>query len=855
MPGTRFCLEVYPQLPEALERLRELANDLMYSWDRRIRGLFYQLDPELWESCGHNPKVFLRRVSQARLEQATREPIFMEEYHRVLSGFDSYHSEVAHSEVHEYLQTDRDLVAYFCAEFGFHESMPLYSGGLGVLAGDHLKAASDLRLPLVAVGLLYRQGYFTQTIDSRGQQIAHYTPTDFDDLPIQPVRNAEGHEFHIEVELPSRVVQVRIWRARLGHVEVYLLDTELPENEEADRAITYQLYGGDANVRIQQEIILGMGGVRALRMLGVEPTVWHVNEGHAAFQALERCRELVDEGLDFEVALEQVASGTVFTTHTPVSAGHDIFDPELVTTYFGRLTEEELGIGMDRLLALGRDNAGEDGGFNMTALALRSSRYHNGVSEIHGRVTSEMEGYIWPQVPASENPIGYVTNGVHVPTFLAREWVGFFDFQFGGQWRSKLLDKGFWEGIDQIVDHNFWSLRQTLKSQLFEGARDKLERQLHRQGVTRAQIERLTRYLDPEHTETLTIGFARRFAAYKRATLLLTDSERLERLVNDPKRPILLLFAGKAHPHDKPGQHLIQVIHEFSRRPEFEGKIILLEGYDIGLARKLVTGVDVWLNTPEYPKEASGTSGQKAGINGGLNLSVLDGWWGEGYNGDNGWAIIPHDPEMGADYRNREEANELYELLEEQVVPLYYNQDGRGYSKGWVQRSKDSIKSLIPWFNAQRMVMDYIRGYYGPASRHHQRMARSGGEAAAALAQWKQRVARAWPEVRMERVDSQITRIGSDQALPITVAVHLGELSSKDVRVECLVGLENEYGEFEVQEHYGLTAQKKRRQDDATLFHLDLEPSLPGLQYYQIRMVPYHPDLAHPHETGWMLWL
>jgi starch phosphorylase len=853
MPGTEYRLEVQPHIPEALSRLQELANDLKYTWDRRIRGLFYQLDHELWENCGHNPKVFLRRVSQTALEQAARDRVFLEEYHRILSSIDSYYKEPIRPEIQEHLSPERDLVAYFCAEFGFHESLPIYSGGLGILAGDLVKAASDMHLPLVAVGILYRQGYFNQTIDAQGQQVAHYAPTSFDDLPIELVRDTEGNELQVAVELPGREVVVRVWRATLGHVSIYLLDTDVPENTDEDRSITYQLYGGDNNLRIQQEIVLGIAGVRALRALGLAPTVWHVNEGHAAFQALERARENVAEGHSLEASLEVAASATVFTTHTPVPAGHDIFDPELMETYFGEFAQKELGTTLDHLLELGR--GGENGGFNMTALAMRTSRYQNGVSAIHGHVASEMEGYIWPEIPQEENPIGYVTNGVHVPTFLAREWVSFFDLHFGGQWRSQLLNEEFWEGIDSIADHSFWSQRQTLKAELFAEARARLVTQLRRNGATQAQIERLTQYLQPDRTDILTVGFARRFATYKRATLLFTDPDRLARLINAADRPVLFLFAGKAHPNDQPGQHLIKVIHEFSRRPEFEGKIIMLEGYDVALARKLVTGVDVWLNTPEYPKEASGTSGQKAGINGAPNLSVLDGWWGEGYNGRNGWAITPHDPQMSQDYRNREEATELYELLENQVVPCYYRRNGHGYSEDWVRISKNSVKSLIPRFNAQRMVMDYVRDYYGPASRQNRRLQREAGQPAANLAAWKQKVDEAWPEVRMERVDRAPEELISGETLPITVAVHLNGLEPDDVRVECLVGRENDLGEFETVERHGLSPLKDQGGKEEAHFQLDYQPSLPGLQFYKLRMFPYHPDLAHLHETGRMLWL
>ncbi|MEF8980339.1 alpha-glucan family phosphorylase [Thiohalorhabdus sp.] len=853
MPGTRYTLEVQPRLPESLERLKDLANDLKYTADPRIRGLFKQLDPDLWDSCVQNPKVFLRRVSQARLEQASRDRVFLEEYYRVLSSMDSYHKEPVREEICEHLAPDRDLIAYFCAEFGFHESLPLYSGGLGILAGDLVKAASDMHLPMVAVGLLYRQGYFIQSIDVDGQQVAHYRVTDFEDLPIDLVRDEAGNEIRVPVELPGRSIQVRIWWGTMGDVDIYLLDTDCPDNGDEDRAITYQLYGGDNNLRIQQEIVLGMGGVRALRALDREPSVWHVNEGHAAFQGPERCREKVATGMPFDAALELTAAGTVFTTHTPVAAGHDIFDDELMAVYFGEFVEEDLGIDLERFMALGR-GTGEEG-FNMTALALRTSRFRNGVSRIHGDVASRVEGYVWPDIPPEENPIGYVTNGVHVPTFLAREWVSLFDMHFGGQWRSELLNPTFWEGIDRIADHSFWSMRQTLKSQMFATVRDHLSRQLHRQGVTEAQRERLTSYLQPDRTDILTVGFARRFATYKRATLLFSDPERLARLLNDANRPVVLLFAGKAHPNDKPGQHLIQVIHDFSRRPEFEGRIILLEGYDIALARNLVTGVDVWLNTPEYPKEASGTSGQKSGINGGLNLSVTDGWWGEGYNGQNGWAITPHDPNLEAEYRNQEEATELYELLEDQVVPLYYRRSGHGFSSEWVAMSKAAIKSVLPQFNAQRMLMDYVRDYYGRACRHHRRLARDDGRPAVELAEWSHRVTKAWDQVTVERVDEAPTDIQSGETVPITVAADLAGLSPEDVRVECLVGVENEDGELAVKERHGLSPTGETDKDNRALFHLDLEPSLPGLQVYRLRMVPYHPNQGHLHETGRMFWL
>jgi len=853
MAGTRFSLEVQPRIPKRLGRLQELANDLLYGWDRQVRGLFFRLDRELWEACGHNPKVFLRRIAQERLEEAARDRVFMEDYNRLLTTYDTYHEEQIRSGIEEHLDPEQDLVAYFCAEFGFHESLPIYSGGLGILAGDHCKAASDLGIPFVAVGMLYRQGYFTQTIDAQGNQIAHYMPTDFDDLPIAPATDRTGRELRVAVELPGRAVQLRVWQAKAGHITLYLLDSDLPDNQEADRAITYQLYGGDLNTRIQQEIVLGIGGVRALRALGLAPTVWHINEGHAAFQVLERCREqVVEAGLDFGAALELVAAGTVFTTHTPVAAGHDVFDHSLIGSYFAEFVDT-LGISMDRFLHLG-SNPANPGTFNQTALALRGSRFHNGVSRIHGTVASRMEGYVWSQIPPEDNPIGHVTNGVHVPTFLAREWVNSYDMRFGREWRNELLSESYWERIEEIPDHSYWSLRQSLKAELLEDARRRAVLQHRRNGCSEGLIARLTARLTPHETDVLTVGFARRFATYKRATLLFSDPARLARLLNDPQRPVLLIFAGKAHPNDLPGQHLIQVIHEFSLRPEFQGKIVLLEGYDMSLARKLVTGVDVWLNNPEYPLEASGTSGEKAAINGVVNLSVLDGWWGEGYNGDNGWAITPHGPQYESAYRNQQEANELLDLLESQVIPLYYERNGHGFSEGWVRLSKASMKSILPQFNAQRMVMDYIRGYYGPGNRQARTLAHNDYAGARALAAWKEKIRAGWPGVRLRQANEAPAKIEAGKVLEIVLAAELNGLSAEDVVVECLVGSQDERGGFVQQACYKFNATKTNRQGEM-LFELELAPPLPGLQYYVLRMYPWHPLLSHPLELGFMVWV
>jgi starch phosphorylase len=852
MSGTRFSLEVQPRIPAALKQLEDLANDLFYSWDRQVRRLFTRLDQDLWGSSGHNPKTFLRRISQERLEAAAKDRVFMEDYQRVLAAYDTYHSQSMPGSISEYLDAKEDLIAYFCAEFGFHESLPIYSGGLGILAGDHCKAASDLCIPFVAVGILYRQGYFNQTIDEHGTQISHYSPSDFYDLPVTQAVDKNGEPLLIEIDFPGRKVYLRVWCAKAGHIRLYLLDSDLDRNQEHDRIITHQLYGGDRNTRIQQEIVLGIGGVRALRALGLKPTVWHINEGHSAFQILERCREGTLKGFDFACALEMIAAGTVFTTHTPVAAGHDIFDHELVASYF-RDYIRDLGIDMQQFLQLGA-TPGNHGTFNQTALALRGSRFHNGVSRIHGTVASEMEHYIWPDVPYRENPIRYVTNGVHLQTFLAREWSNLYDMRFGRAWRDELLNEDYWECIDEIPDHSYWSLRQSLKTELFGNVLSRALHQYRRNGCSEVLMERLTQHISSGESDILTVGFARRFATYKRATLLFSDPKRLSRILKNPERPMLLIFAGKAHPSDAPGQQLIRTIHEFSLKPEFIGHILLLEGYDLAMGRKLVTGVDVWLNTPEYPLEASGTSGQKAGMNGVINLSVLDGWWAEGYNGENGWAITPHDPHFDPEYRNHEEASELLDLLESKIAPLYYDRNTQGYSESWVTISKASMKSIIPNYNSQRMVRDYITNFYAPASRQNSKLCADEYKGAKSLAAWKARINAAWNDVSLRRTDETRTWLMSGDSLKIEVAVTLGELTADDVVLECIIGTNTEHDTFVEREHIRLKSAGTTPDGEA-VFSIDLSPPLSGLQFYKLRLYPYHPLLSHPFETGRIIWL
>lgn len=851
MAGTLFKLEVQPRLPEPLLRLRDLADDLLYSWDRDVRRIFARLDLQLWESSGHNPKVFLRRVRQRTLDEALHDRSFMDDFRRVLSGYDAYREMHIKPECADLLVPGRDLIAYFCAEFGFHESFPIYSGGLGILAGDHCKAASDLGIPFVGVGLLYKQGYFVQTIDAQGHQIAHYSDNHCEDLPIKPAR-VDGRPLRVSLDFPGRVVQACVWEAVAGHIRLYLLDTDLPENEERDRGITHRLYGGDKETRLQQEIVLGIGGVRALQALGLQPSAWHINEGHSAFQILERCRWAVQAGLDFDTALELVAGGTLFTTHTPVPAGHDFFSRDLMNTYFSAYVGQ-LQIDFNTMMSLGLAT-GTEFDFNMTTLALRGSRYHNGVSRIHGGVASRMEASLWPQIPPEENPIDYVTNGIHVPTFLAREWVSLFNMRFS-EWQNQLLDPEFWRRVDDIPDYHYWSIHKALKHRLLDDVRRRVENQYERNGSSHSLIKRVTREISDPNRDLLVFGFARRFATYKRATLLFSDLERLSNILNNPERPAVLIFAGKAHPSDQPGQQLIKVIHELSLRPEFIGKIILLEGYDLSLARGLVCGVDVWLNTPEYPLEASGTSGEKAAVNGAVNLSVLDGWWGEGFNHHNGWAIAPRFPNVDSDERNREEADDLLDIIEYEVMPTYFQHEGKGYSEEWVKLSKASMKSIIPSFNAQRMVMDYVRKFYAPASRQMARLADNGAANARRLAEWKKQVRAAWSGVRIELVEEPAPQTYHRETISLRVAAHLNGLQADDVMVECLCGRLDANGKLVVGERRVLKPIATQEAKNTVQFGLEFAPEGSGLLHYQIRIYPYNNLLTHPFEMGFMLWI
>jgi starch phosphorylase len=850
--STPYVLQVRPKIPARLARLEELANNLWYSWDRPTRALFARLHPGLWKATGQSPKAFLKRVDERRLLDAAEDQVFIGNFNRVLAAYDTYHDYRVPQLGSDQLRKD-DLIAYFCAEFGFHESFPIYSGGLGILAGDHCKAASDLRLPFVGVGLLYRQGYFHQTIDGDGNQIASNSDSHFEDLPIAPARRADGSEAHISVDLPGRKLDIKIWQARIGHITLYLLDTDLEGNNPHDRDITHRLYGGDKVMRIEQEIVLGIGGVLALQELGLRPTVWHINEGHAAFLVLERIRQkIAEEAMDFASALECVAVNTVFTTHTPVPAGHDHFSEGMMQAYFERYYPE-LKLDREEFLALGRTGGSPD--FNMTALAIRGTRFNNGVSRIHGEVSSNICGDMWPQIEHKENPMTYVTNGVHAPTFLAAEWIEVLERHLGLEWSARMNDVEFWEGVERIPDHVFWSVRQSQKAKMLNMVRERISVQHFRNHGSEAHLDRLLKYVNPENPNILTVGFARRFATYKRATMLFGNLDLLRQILNNPERQVVFIFAGKAHPADIPGQDLIRHITRISKLPEFVGKILMVEGYDLALSRKLVSGVDVWLNNPLYPLEASGTSGMKAGINGTINLSVLDGWWGESYDGKNGWAIKPVSESLSEEARTREETGTLYELLQDHVVPLYYEHSKMGFSPEWVKMSKHSMSTIMPRFNSKRMVGEYLAKCYLPASKQHRLYRQDQCKYSYTIAEWKARVRHAWPVVALRRLDDAQKEISFGESLRFEVTVDLGGLKPGDVVVEMLMGFQTKKEKLKQSRRYRFEPVGTMTEAGEQVFALEMQPEQCGKLEYRIRAYPYHEMLTHQFEMGMMRWL
>ena len=848
-PLRTFRIE--PSLPEELADLMELAYNLRWSWRGEVREIFRRLDQKLWETTGHNPVAMLGQIDQQRLDKLRRDPGFMAQFRRI------------HADLQEYLgkqgwwgssygAVDEPKIAYFCAEFGLTECVPIYSGGLGVLAGDLLKSASELGLPMVSVGLLYQQGYFRQRLNADGWQLELFPRNDFHNMPVRPVMRGD-EQVTITVDLPGRRVNVRVWVMDVGRVKLYLLDTNAPENTPEDRQITSQLYGGDHEMRIRQEIVLGIGGVRALTALDIRPAVFHMNDGHPAFLAFERIRMLMaDRGVSFDTAREAVMASNVFTTHTPVPAGNDAFESWLIDRHFDEY-RQGLGLSRDEFLALGRQEEGnDDEPTSLTVLALRLASNRNGVSELHGNVSRRLWAGVWPDLPADEVPITHITNGIHTGSWISYDQAALYDRYLGPDWQGQPSEASIWETVDQIPDTELWRTHERRRERLVAFARRRLREQLERRGAGGVELAAADEVLDPE---ALTIGFARRFASYKRANLILEDIERLSRLVNNAERPVQIIFAGKAHPRDNPGKDLIRQIVHIARRPEFCRSIVFLADYDLNVARYLVQGVDVWLNTPLRPMEASGTSGMKVAANGGLNVSVLDGWWAEGYSPDVGWAIGSGESYEDLDYQNAVESQALYDLLEKEVVPTFYTRGGDGLPRGWIARMKAAMSKLAPFFNTNRMVRDYCEKFYMPAMARWDELTSSDLSAAKELAEWKRWLKEHFNEVRVESVQDNMNGLSHvGRSVRVDATVVLGEVTPADILVQLYYGQLDQDGQLQTGQAIEMIPQGERDDESRMRYIADLSCERSGLAGYTVRIIPRHRSLPDAREMGLIRW-
>jgi starch phosphorylase len=820
---------VRPALPPALSRLSALAYNLLWTWDHDIRVIFRRLDPTLWKACGNNPVLMLGRIPQTTLERAAADSRFLALYRRACERLDSY------LQSSDAASAGRSI-AYFSMEYGLADCLPIYSGGLGLLSGDHLKASSDADLPLIAVGLLYQKGYLQQHLNPDGWQQERYPINDFYALPVEQVVDADGRELKVSVQLPAGIVWIKVWRINVGRVSLFLLDTNIDENKrEEDRDISDSLYGGDIHTRIRQEIVLGIGGLRALKALGYEPTVFHMNEGHSAFLAVERIRVLMQESnLTFEEAVIATRNNNVFTTHTSVPAGIDIFDPSLMWEYFHDYCRAA-GIHMEQLLSLGRRHPHDSHErFSMAVLAFKTSSYRNAVSKLHRQVSQDMWQDLWPKVPTGEVPITSITNGVHLPSWLNGDFAVLYDQYLQPDWRERYPDPRVWDLIAEIPDQELWEAHRRRKRKLISFVRDRVVRFAVERKASNSEIRRLSDVLDPD---TLTIGFARRFATYKRATLLFRDVNRLKRLLTNHETPVQIVIAGKAHPKDHPGKTLIREIVQLSRDPGLSKRLIFLEDYGIEVARELVQGVDLWLNNPRRGEEACGTSGMKAGINGVLNFSVLDGWWDEAYEVSGGWAIGDR-----VDYSEDQDeihATAIYSQLENEIVPMYYSGGDDGVPEEWVRRMKQCLMTISPMFNCQRMIAEYNDLLYMPAHAGYAETSENDFEPARKHAAWTRRVEAEWGNVHFVEVgpgpDGSVL---SGSALPMRAVVDLAGLQPSDVRIQVLIGKVSSAGQLEDTELITLPAVE--RHGSAWLFQREYVPHQTGRLGYALRIEPNH---------------
>jgi glycogen phosphorylase len=840
MPLKKYI--VVPAMKGGLENLRKIAGNFWYAWNTDAVELFDYLDEHLWRETNHNPLQTLIRLSSHRLNEISQDEGYLDHAGRVLRKFNAYTTRTRSYEYHLTQPVDFPT-AYFSLEFGLTESLPIYSGGLGVLAGDHLKSASDLNLPLVGVGIMYQEGYFRQRLSREGWQQEYYPRIAFDTLPLEKQTDASGAPLLISVDLAGDTLFCRVLRANVGRIPLFLLDADIPENPPRLRNITAKLYGGDIEMRIQQEILLGIGGCRALHAMGIEPMVYHLNEGHAAFALLERVRHFVEnEGLSIEEAQEMATSQSILTIHTPVPAGNDVFDRSLVEKYF-RGFVRKLGMDFETFLGLGRQNPQDASeGFCMTVLGLRLTSRVNGVSKLHARVAKDMWHKVWPLADREDVPVAPITNGVHIPSYISRELLRLYDRYLEPGWTEDPDNQKIWQRAEKIPDTELWRTHERSRTRLVHFARRRLRQQLKAKGAAPQEVDAAESVLD---TEALTICFGRRFATYKRATLIFHDLERLAKILGDVDRPVQLIFAGKAHPADHAGKQLIQSILETVRREPFRSRVVFLEDYDINVARYLVQGADVWLNTPRRPMEACGTSGMKAAANGALNLSILDGWWAEGYLGDNGWAIGWGEEYDNPAYQDEIESRALYDLLEETVRPLFYERGTDDLPREWVRMVKRSIQTVCPVFNSHRMVSDYIETAYVPAARNFSELRANNYEILRRMVSWKTRIRDDWGKISVRNVEIQNdTEALRGKTVEVRVTVHIAGHSPRDLKVDLLHGPTDLWQNFKVRHVTRLEPQASEADGSGDVSFAGFMPLSHTGQYgFEVRITPYHPNI------------
>lgn len=839
-------ITVRAELPKALKPLEELSKNLWWVWNSEGKSLFKDLDHDLWRATGENPVMLLQRISAARLDEVMADKEFMDRIQKVYAMFKDYMSQP--------MRTDAPSVSYFSMEYGLCNCLKIYSGGLGVLAGDYIKQASDSRINMTAVGFLYRYGYFTQSLSIDGQQIANYEAQNFDQLPIEAVLGEDGNPMILEVPYPGRIIYCHVWRVNVGRMKLYLLDTDFDMNSEFDRPITHKLYGGDWENRIKQEYLLGIGGIYMLNKLGIHTDIYHANEGHAALLNLQRLVDYVqNDHLPFNVALEVVRASSLYTVHTPVPAGHDYFEESLFGKYLGEYPAK-LGISWTDLMNMGRENPNTNERFSMSVFALNTCQEANGVSWLHGEVSKKMFAGVWKGYAPEESHVGYVTNGVHMPTWAASEWKEFYAEKLGQQVFEDQSNPEAWAGIFKCKDEEIWNMRMTMKNKFIKFVKkDFKEKWLANQGDPSAVMK----VIDKINPNALIIGFARRFATYKRAHLLFTDLERLSKIVNNPQFPVQFIFSGKAHPADGAGQGLIKRIMEISRMPQFLGKIIFLEDYNMIVAKRLVSGVDIWLNTPTRPLEASGTSGEKAEMNGVLNFSVLDGWWYEGYRFDEkaGWALTDKRTFTDQAQQDKLDAATIYSMLENEIVPLYFAKNSKGYSPEWVQYIKGSIGHIAPHFTMKRQLDDYIDRFYAPEAKRAAKLKKNDFKEAREIVAWKEEVASKWDQIQVLSADFKLNN-GSDNfthagsAFDITARIDTKGLG-KSIGVELVV-----YKEQNGENKFFETRPLKVVAEENGILSYELKGHMKeaGVYRYSLRMYPNNPALPHRQDFAYTRW-